>query len=96
MNIIIMLTGNLVGIAYLTELFMAWYSGVEFEQYAFLNRATGPYWWAYWSMMTCSNIASTNGFKKLRTNITVYIYFSIICKCWNVVRALCNYCNLLT
>ena len=28
---------------------MAWYSGVEFEQYAFLNRATGPYWWAYWS-----------------------------------------------
>ena len=35
MNIVIMLTGNLVGIAYLTELFMAWYSGVEFEQYAF-------------------------------------------------------------
>ena len=25
----------------------AWYSGVEFEQYFFLNRATGPYWWSY-------------------------------------------------
>ena len=36
MNIIILFTGSMVGIAYLTELFMAWYSGVEFEQYAFL------------------------------------------------------------
>ena len=24
------------------------------QQYAFLNRATGPYWWAYWAMMTCN------------------------------------------
>ena len=54
MNIIILLTGSLVGTAYITELFMAWYSGVEFEQYAFLNRATGPYWWAYAIMMTCN------------------------------------------
>ncbi|MBJ60155.1 MAG: hydrogenase [Flavobacteriales bacterium] len=70
MNIVIMLTGNLVGIAYLTELFMAWYSGVEFEQYAFLNRATGPYWWAYWIMMTCNVISpQLMWFKKLRTNI---------------------------
>ena len=70
MNIIIMLTGNLVGIAYLTELFMAWYSGVEFEQYAFINRATGPYWWAYWAMMTCNVISpQLMWFKKLRTNI---------------------------
>ena len=37
MNIIILLTGSLVGTAYITELFMAWYSGVEFEQYAFLK-----------------------------------------------------------
>jgi molybdopterin-containing oxidoreductase family membrane subunit len=54
MNIIILLTGSLVGTAYITELFMSWYSGVEFEQYAFLNRATGPYWWAYAIMMTCN------------------------------------------
>ena len=43
MNIVIMITGSIVGVAYITELFVAWYSGVEFEQYAFLNRATGPY-----------------------------------------------------
>ena len=54
MNVIIILTGSLVGTAYMTELFMSWYSGVEFEQYAFLNRATGPYWWAYAIMMTCN------------------------------------------
>ena len=54
MNVIILFTGSMVGIAYITELFMAWYSGVEFEQYAFLNRATGPYWWAYASMMACN------------------------------------------
>ena len=54
MNIIILLTGSLVGTAYITEIFMSWYSGVEFEQYAFLNRATGPYWWAYAIMMACN------------------------------------------
>ena len=54
MNVIILLTGSLVGTAYITELFMSWYSGVEFEQYAFFNRAVGPYWWAYAIMMTCN------------------------------------------
>ncbi|MDP4954078.1 MAG: polysulfide reductase NrfD, partial [Flavobacteriales bacterium] len=54
MNIVIIVTGSIVGVAYLTELFISWYSGVEYESYAFINRATGPYWWAYWSMMTCN------------------------------------------
>ena len=40
MNIVIMITGSIVGVAYLTELFIAWYSGVEYEQYAFLNVIT--------------------------------------------------------
>jgi molybdopterin-containing oxidoreductase family membrane subunit len=69
MNIIIMLTGSMVGVAYLTELFVAWYSGVEYEGYAFMNRATGPYWWAYASMMTCNVISpQLMWFKKIRRN----------------------------
>ena len=56
MNKVIILTGSIVGVAYITEFFIAWYSGVEYEQYAFINRATGPYWWAYWAMMTCNVI----------------------------------------
>ena len=79
MNIVIMVTGSIVGCAYITELFMAWYSGVEYEQYAFLNRATGPYWWAYWSMMTC-NVFSPQfmWFKKLRTSIMFSFFISIV------------------
>ncbi|MCC6722463.1 MAG: polysulfide reductase NrfD [Bacteroidia bacterium] len=57
MSKILLLTGTLVGLAYITEFFIAWYSGVEYEQYAFLNRAFGPYWWAYWTMMSCNLIA---------------------------------------
>jgi molybdopterin-containing oxidoreductase family membrane subunit len=79
MNIVIMITGSIVGVAYITELFVAWYSGVEYEQYAFLNRATGPYWWAYWSMMTC-NVFSPQfmWFKKLRTSIMFSFIISIV------------------
>jgi molybdopterin-containing oxidoreductase family membrane subunit len=54
---IVMLTGTMVGLAYITEFFVAAYSGVEYEQYAFLNRATGPYWWSYWTMMSCNLLA---------------------------------------
>ena len=79
MNIVIMITGSIVGCAYITELFIAWYSGVEYEQYAFLNRATGPYWWAYWAMMTC-NVFSPQlmWFKKLRTSIIFSFVISIV------------------
>ena len=78
MNKIIILTGSIVGIAYLTEFFMAWYSGVPYEQYAFKNRMTGPYWWAYWSMMTC-NVITPQLFwiKKIRTSITATFIISI-------------------
>jgi molybdopterin-containing oxidoreductase family membrane subunit len=51
---VILLTGMMVGLAYGTEFFIAWYSGNGFEQYAFINRATGPYWWAYWTMVSCN------------------------------------------
>ncbi|WP_081990204.1 NrfD/PsrC family molybdoenzyme membrane anchor subunit [Psychroserpens sp. Hel_I_66] len=79
MNIVIMLTGSIVGVAYITELFIAWYSGVEYEQYAFLNRATGPYAWAYWMMMSC-NVFSPQfmWFKKLRTSIMFSFFISIV------------------
>lgn len=79
MNIVIMITGSIVGVAYITELFVAWYSGVEYEQYAFLNRATGPYLWAYWSMMIC-NVFSPQfmWFKKLRTSIMFSFFISIV------------------
>ncbi len=79
MNIIIIVTGSIVGIAYITELFISWYSGVEVEQYAFMNRATGPYWWAYATMMTC-NVVSPQLFwiKKIRRSLTATFILSIV------------------
>ena len=56
MNKVILATGMMVGLAYGTELFMAWYSGVAVEQFAFLNRRSGPYAWAYWTMVSCNVI----------------------------------------
>jgi len=79
MNIVIIITGSIVGIAYITEFFVAWYAQVPAEYYAFYNRATGPYWWAYWSMMTCNVISpQLFWFKKIRTNIVSTFVLSII------------------
>ncbi len=79
MNIIIIITGSIVGIAYITEFFIAWYGQVPAEQYAFINRATGPYWWAYWSMMTCNVISpQLFWFKKIRTNLVSTFIITII------------------
>ena len=79
MNIIIIITGSIVGIAYITELFISWYSRVEYEGYAFYNRVSGPYAWAYWSMMTC-NVISPQLFwiKKIRTSIVATFVLSIV------------------
>ncbi|WP_421827831.1 NrfD/PsrC family molybdoenzyme membrane anchor subunit [Larkinella sp.] len=79
MNKIITLTGSIVGVAYITEFFIAWYSGVEYERYAFLNRMLGPYWWAYWAMMTC-NVISPQLFwsRKIRRSVTWTFVLSVI------------------
>ena len=79
MNKIITLTGSIVGVAYLTEFFIAWYSGVEYESYAFINRATGPYWWAYWAMMTC-NVISPQLFwsRSIRRSVKWTFFISVV------------------
>lgn len=79
MNKIIMLTGLIVGYAYASELFIAWYSGSGFEQFAFKNRITGPYAWSYWIMITCNVlIPQLFWFKKIRTSILPMFIISIL------------------
>ncbi len=79
MNKIILLTGSIVGVAYLTELFVAWYSVYPYEQFAFFNRALGPYYWSYWGMMIC-NVITPQLFwsKKMRTSVFWTFFLSII------------------
>ena len=71
-------TGTIVGYAYGMEFFIAWYGGNPYEAYAFQNRAFGPYWWAYWIMISCNVITPQFfWFKKLRTNVLVVWVLSI-------------------
>src|SRR5678809_695093 len=82
MNKVIVLTGSIVGIAYLTELFMAWYSHSSYEWYAFKeNRLNlfSPYGWSYWIMMGC-NVLSPQifWFKKMRRNLMLTFFMSIL------------------
>ena len=75
---IILLTGTMVGYAYAMEFFIAWYGGVEYEKYAFLNRAFGPYWWSYWIMVSCNVISPQFfWFRKLRRSPTFLFVISI-------------------
>jgi molybdopterin-containing oxidoreductase family membrane subunit len=69
----------MVGFAYIMEFFMAWYSGVEYEKFIFIQRATGPYAWAYWTMMLC-NVISPQVYwsKKLRRNVAFTFFISIV------------------
>lgn len=77
-NKVILATGTLVGYAYAMEFFIAWYSGVKFEEFAFVNRAFGPYAWAYWIMIACNVISpQLFWFKKIRTNIVAMFIISI-------------------
>ena len=39
---IILLTGSIVGYAYAMEFFVAWYSGNQYQKFAFYNRIFGP------------------------------------------------------
>ncbi|MEC8720412.1 MAG: NrfD/PsrC family molybdoenzyme membrane anchor subunit [Verrucomicrobiota bacterium] len=72
-------TGTIVGYAYGMEFFIAWYGGNPYEAYCFQNRAFGPYWWAYWIMISC-NVITPQFFwvKKWRTNVVFVWILSIL------------------
>lgn len=79
MNKVLLATGLMVGYAYGMEFFIAWYSGVQAEQFVFINRAFGPYAWAYW-IMVCCNVIIPQLFwvKKFRRSIPVMIVVVIL------------------
>ncbi|MCE9609289.1 MAG: polysulfide reductase NrfD [Chthoniobacter sp.] len=84
---IILLTGTIVGYAYLTELFMAYYGANKFEFFTFFSARiginnSGWYSWAYYVMMFC-NVISPQLFwiKSMRTN---YVAVFIVCMFVNV------------
>jgi Ni/Fe-hydrogenase subunit HybB-like protein len=76
---VITVTGTMVGFAYMMEFFIAWYGGNPYEIDAFVIRAFGPYWWAYWIMITCNVISpQLFWFKWCRTNVPFIFFVTIL------------------
>lgn len=70
MCLLMMSMGCIVGLAYGTEFFMAFYSGNGYEQFVFINRALGPMNWAYWTMVICNvGVPQILWFPKVRKSL---------------------------
>ena len=62
-------TSLVVGCAYTTEWFVAWFSGNEAEQSFFANRIWGQWWWASAILYTCNMVLPLTLFsQRLRRN----------------------------
>ncbi|MDX1617455.1 MAG: NrfD/PsrC family molybdoenzyme membrane anchor subunit [Balneolaceae bacterium] len=79
MNLVMMVTGNLVAFAYLMEGFIAWYSGYIYEQGIFKLYAVGPYQWAFVILMFCNVITPQFLWSKyIRRNVALTFIISIL------------------
>ena len=60
----------IMGTAYLTEVFISWYSGNQYEMFAiFRNRITGDYTMQFWGMIICNAfVPQLFWFRKIRRN----------------------------
>src|SRR5215210_4448631 len=67
-------TSLVVGLAYVTEFFIAWYSGNIYEQNYFWNRVFGQWWWAAWIMLTCNTILPMTLFKQSWRRNTTWLF----------------------
>ena len=75
---LLLVTGMIVGYAYVIEFFFAWYSGNPFERASFYNRAFGEYWWATWTMLICNGaLPFVLWIKKIRRSIPVLFVLSL-------------------
>ena len=76
---VLVFTGSIVGLAYATELFTAWYSGSTYEQFAFANRIRGPMGWSYAVMVLC-NVAAPQllWFRKVRNHLGLIFLITIL------------------
>jgi molybdopterin-containing oxidoreductase family membrane subunit len=55
------------------------YSGNKFESFTFMNRATGPFAWSYWIMVSCNVLVpQVFWFRRCRRSIPVMFIASIL------------------
>jgi Ni/Fe-hydrogenase subunit HybB-like protein len=76
---LVIVTSGIVGLAYLTEFFTALYSGNGYEQFVFFNRALGPMFWAYWTMVSCNVIIpQLLWFRRVRRSVGAIFVVSLL------------------
>jgi molybdopterin-containing oxidoreductase family membrane subunit len=76
---VMLVTGLIVAYGYLTEAFIAWYSADKYEGFVPLNRLTGPYATAYWSLILCNIIIpQLLWLKRVRLNVPLLFIISIV------------------
>jgi molybdopterin-containing oxidoreductase family membrane subunit len=76
---VVVFTGSIVSLAYLTEIFNAWYSGNPYEQFVFMNRAFGPFAWAFWTMVSCNVLVpQLLWFKRVRESLGAVLVLSLL------------------
>jgi Ni/Fe-hydrogenase subunit HybB-like protein len=70
----------IMGTAYLTEIFVAWYTGNEYDMFTmFRNRITGDYTAQFWGMIVCNAlIPQLFWFRKIRRNWMGLLSISLI------------------
>ena len=76
---LVLATGGMVALAYLTEFFIAFYSDNPYEQFVILNRMCGPFAWAFWTMFSCNVLVpQALWFRRVRTNLGAVFAISIL------------------
>ena len=76
---ITLFTGSIVAFSYATEWFTAWYSTNPDERFVFVNRATGPYAWAFWTMVVCNVVVPQFlWFRRVRVSPALLLVISIL------------------
>ena len=76
---VMLFTGSIVAFAYATEIFTAWYGRNPDERFAFWNRATGPYAWAFWIMVTCNALLpQLLWLRRVRRSVPVLFVLSLL------------------
>jgi Polysulphide reductase, NrfD len=76
---VMLVTGLIVAYGYMTEAFIAWYSGDQYEGFVPMNRLFGPYAVFYWTLILCNVvIPQLLWWRRIRTSVPALFIVSII------------------
>ena len=76
---VMLATGLIVAYGYMTEAFIAWYSGNTYERFMVFNRMTGPYAPAYWALIATNVvIPQALWLKRVRASVPLLFVVALV------------------